>query len=548
VSYRRYDPPQPLLFGYDPVRDLPPDHLARLVEAVVEETVQPTRRDRHCGQPPYDPRLCLKVLVYGYATGVRSSRQLERHCRESLPYLFLTRGDTPSYRTLCTARTQDGELLQAVWEGLFTVAAAVGLERLGKITVDSTKLRANASPEAVVKREEFLALHAELQRIVAEAAQVDAQEAAAQSVGQTELGKVVPHEQMRDILRRVRRERRAAARRPPGGEGAGSGADGGAVSSPSLPLADEAPTAPTAAEPAVAEPAVAEPAVAEPATITARMLAQLQAGLQALEAALADGRKHLCLTDPDARMMGGGRERQVREGHSFEVAVDAGLLVAAQTTQEPADNARLEPLVQQAQQQEPHGVRGVTADSGYYAGDAVARLEQQGIDTCVPDSNTAADLHRGQPIGTTRAAQRGTVPFTYDAGTDVYRCPEGNTLAPTQQRAHGGQQVTVYRAQEPCPACPQAPACLTQPHAQHRTLKVGRYAAELEAARQRFAAAEHQERYRHRGEEVETIFGFLRGTLGYGRWLLRGAAKVACEGQLFALAYQFRKVQRQWAG
>ena len=51
---------------------------------------------------------------------------------------------------------------------------------------------------------------------------------------------------------------------------------------------------------------------------------------------LAEGRKHLCLTDPDARMMGGGRERKVRECHSFEVAVDreAGLLVAAQASQE----------------------------------------------------------------------------------------------------------------------------------------------------------------------------------------------------------------------
>jgi hypothetical protein len=69
---------------------------------------------------------------------------------------------------------------------------------------------------------------------------------------------------------------------------------------------------------------------------------------------LSPGRKQLCLTDPDARMMAGSRERQVREGHSFEVAVDAGLLVAAQTTQESHDNARLKALVALAQQHEPH--------------------------------------------------------------------------------------------------------------------------------------------------------------------------------------------------
>src|SRR4051812_43073030 len=116
MGYRRYGPPLRLLFGYDPVRDLAPDHLARLVEQVVEATVQPPRRPDQPGQPPYDPRLCVKVLIYGSAPGGRFSRQLARHCKESLPFLFLTRGDTPSYHTLCTARTQEGAYLEAVWE------------------------------------------------------------------------------------------------------------------------------------------------------------------------------------------------------------------------------------------------------------------------------------------------------------------------------------------------------------------------------------------------------------------------------------------------
>src|SRR5688572_24071218 len=211
MSYRRYGPPTPLLIGYDPVRDLPPDHLARLVEQVVEQTVAPPRRDPGPGQPPYDPRLCVKVLIYSYCTGVRSSRVMERHCKESLPYLYLTRGDAPSYHTLCSARTEQGPLLEAVWEGLFAVAAAVGLERLGRLVVDSTKLRADASPEAVLVRDEFAAVRAELQRILAEATVVDAQEDTVGSTGRTELGKTVAPDQMRDILRRVRKQRTAAS-------------------------------------------------------------------------------------------------------------------------------------------------------------------------------------------------------------------------------------------------------------------------------------------------------------------------------------------------
>ena len=106
MSYRPYNPPSPRLIGYDPFYDLPRDHLARLVEIVVEESIGPPKGTRGPSQPAFDPRLCVKVLTYGYATGVRSSRQLEKLCDESLPYLFLTRGDTPSYRTLCSVRVE----------------------------------------------------------------------------------------------------------------------------------------------------------------------------------------------------------------------------------------------------------------------------------------------------------------------------------------------------------------------------------------------------------------------------------------------------------
>jgi transposase len=541
MGYRRHAPPEPLLIGYDPFRDLPLDHLARLIEHVVEETVVPPRRDRGPGQPPYDPRLCVKVLVYSYCTGVRSSRVMERHCRENLPLLFLTRGDAPSYHTLCTARTEQGELLEAVWEGLFSVAAAVGIERLGRIAVDSTKLRANASPEAVVPREEYAAVRAELERIQGEVAQVDAQEAAQGGAGRTELGKSVPREHMRDILRRVRRQRQKERRKQEGAprQSPGTGGEGGPGAG-ALPLEGLPEPAPRGEDEPSATPESTQP-------MSSKMLQQVAAGINALHEAEADGRKHLCLTDPDARMMYGERQRGTRECHSFEIATDNGLLVAARASQQPHDNACLGPLVEVARQHEPLGVVAVDADCGYYTGETVATLIREGIDTCIPDSNIAGDLHRGRPIGTTRDRRRGTVAFTYDPQADAYHCPEGNTLARTQHRHQNGQNLTVYRAQEPCDECPLRCDCLTEENAKRRTLKVGDDQALLDAARLRFGEPEHRDRYRHRGEKVETVFGVLRGTLGFTGWVLRGKKKVECEAKLFKAAYQFRKVHRAWA-
>src|SRR5580658_4800524 len=206
MPYRMHTAPIPGFFGYDPVQDLPHDHLARFIEGIVEQSVKPAAKGQGRGQVQFDPRLLTKVLLYGYATGIRSSRQLERLCNESLPFLFLTRGDTPCYRTLCAFRVKQSELIEKVWLDLFEVAGRAGLKRMGQITIDSTKIRADASPEAVAKASEYEAIKAELKRILAESASVDAAEDN-QAPGQTRLERTVSQEQMRDILRRVRKQR-----------------------------------------------------------------------------------------------------------------------------------------------------------------------------------------------------------------------------------------------------------------------------------------------------------------------------------------------------
>jgi transposase len=512
MRYRDHNPPAFLLVGYDPHRDLPADHLARLVEFVVEEAELPRRVGVGPGQPGFDPRLCAKVLVYGYATGVRSSRQLERMCAESLPYLFLTRGDTPSYRTLASFRVQQSALIEQIWIGLFAVAGECGMQRLGRIVIDSSKIRADVSPEAVVQAREYAAVTAQLQRILAEAEAADHKDEA-DPPGTTCTGHPVETQQMRDILRRVRKHLAA----PHPGD---------------LPASEGPPQT-----------------LDQTKGLGPRMLARIKRAIATLQEAEQTAQKHACLTDPDARMMGEGREKRVRACHSFEVVVDKedGLLVVGQTCQSAVDNPRLKPLVEAAQAQEPHGVSSVDADSGYYSGDSVGALLEAGIDPCIPDSNTAGDLHRGQPIGTVRASGHGQVPLVYDAEADCFGCPAGNRLTPAYKRVHCGQEVVVYRAQKPCSECPQAPDCLSQPDAKYRQTYRGEYTEALEAARQRFGDADHQARYHHRGEVVESVFGFLRGTLGYRRFLLRGKERVASEATLFKTAYQLRKVHRRWA-
>lgn len=517
MSYRAYPPPAIRAVGYDPVRDLPANHLAWLVESTVEAALQDWTLPPAEGQPPFDPRLCAKVLIYGYATGVRSSRLLQRNCEENLPFLFLTRGDTPSYRTLCSFRVNHAKVIEEIWLQLFVVAGKLGFKRLGRIVVDSSKFKADASAESVVKEDEYDALRQELRRILKEADQADLKDEQ-QSPGTTTLEREVKPEQMREILRRVRSEITAKKKK----------------SKASLPTdpTDEAGDRPP---------------------LGPKMLERVVAALDTLDAAQQAGLKHACLTDPDARMMGEGRDKLIQECHSFEVVVDkdAQLLVAGQVTQEGNDNARLEPLLEAALPHEPEGIHSVDADSGYYKGEVIGRIEEQGVDTCIPDSVTAQRLKLGtlpDNPSSLQASSDPSVALTYDAERDVFVCAVGKDLVVKQQRQQGGRDVKIYATVATCTGCPLAAACLRKSTSKHRTTSRPVDATNpIDTALGRFTEEEHQERYHDRGMIVETVFGFLRHILGFDHWMVRGTARVAAEGKLFTTAYQFRKVYCAWA-
>jgi transposase len=503
-GYRPHHPPQPMLQGYDPLVCLPPTHLAWLIEEVVEAAIAAPPRGAALvgpGQPEYDPRLLVKVLVYGYATGLRSSRRLSQLCRESLPYLMLTRGDAPCYHTLSEARRTHRQLIELVWVALFTSAEAAGLKRIGHIVVDSMKLPANLSPEMVLKEAEYEPMLAAVREALAEAEAQDIQEETEQEPRPSTPPRAM-RRQLRDIVRGVRR--RLEGR---------------------------------------------EPQTPKP-LLTRRMRRQLEKAESACGRVEAEeaGQEHLCLTDPEARFMYGGRGRQLRPAYSVEVAVDkeAGLTVAHGLSPEGNDNARLVPLVEAAKPQEPNGVSAVDADSGYYRSDLVRTVMEEGVDVCVPDSYTAGALRRGDPLG-----RRG-VPIEYDEAQDCYRCPEGNVLVLWRRREikkHPGEAVVEYQAQRSCRECPRQPECFRrqEPKGDSKLVSRREHGEGLREGQQRFAQEAYRERYRQRGSVVEGVFGYWRGALGYGRWLLRGREKVQCEEGLMALAYQLRRVYSAWA-
>jgi transposase len=173
-NFRRGDRDQPFLLPPD-LRDwLPTDHLAWFVLDVVDQLdlgpfLRGYRADGH-GHPAYHPKTLLGVLLYAYAIGVRSSRQIERRCTEDLAFRVLAGNQTPDHVTIARFRVRHQQALAGFLVASLKLCAAAGLIRLGVIALDGTKVAANAANSASHTHDK---IEAEVVEILRQAAQAD---------------------------------------------------------------------------------------------------------------------------------------------------------------------------------------------------------------------------------------------------------------------------------------------------------------------------------------------------------------------------------------
>jgi transposase len=183
-TFRRYDQDQPMLLAPD-LRDwLPIDHPARWVDDLVEAGLDLTSfYDDYTearGAPPYDPRLMLKLLIFGYSNGVTSSRALERRCHHDVAFMFLTAQAAPDFVAISRFRKRHLQAFTALFTQALSLCAQAGLVSLGRVALDGSKIRASASRhramsyDRMVRAEDELA--AEVAALLADAERTDAAE------------------------------------------------------------------------------------------------------------------------------------------------------------------------------------------------------------------------------------------------------------------------------------------------------------------------------------------------------------------------------------
>jgi transposase len=204
TNYRTYQPEQSYLLPPSPSDWLPENHLAFFISEVVDEMDLSGLYERHeesdpRGNQPFHPAMMLKILIYAYATGTFSSRRIAQKIEEDVAYRVLAAGNFPQHRTICDFRREHLQRFIELFKQVVQIAKNSGLVKLGRVAIDGTKIKANASKHKAMSydrmRQEEKRLENEIAELIKQAERTDRQED--QKYGSDQRGDELPQELQR---------------------------------------------------------------------------------------------------------------------------------------------------------------------------------------------------------------------------------------------------------------------------------------------------------------------------------------------------------------
>jgi transposase len=369
TPFRPYNIDQLLLLPPDMTHWLPQEHLVYFVRDVVGQMdlspIYASYDGSKGGYPGYHPEMMVALLIYAYCVGVPSSRKIEKATYELIPFRVLTADQHPDHDTIAEFRRRHLEALAALFIQVLRLCQKAGLVKLGHVSLDGTKVRANASKHKAMSyarmEKSVMELEAEVKRLLAEAEAID--EVEDDRYGKDRHGDELPEQlrykqgrlakikEAKEALEREARERAEQQRLEQGNKRQQREASGEHRGRP--------PKVPSEKR---------------------------------------DGKAQYNFTDPESRIMKDGASKAFEQCYNCQAAVDghAQVIVATGVSQEANDKQQLKPVVERLKANlEGNKPVRMTTDSGYFSEDNVTYLAQEQIDGYVA---TGRIKHGDQPL------------------------------------------------------------------------------------------------------------------------------------------------------
>ncbi len=526
--HRFYDPNQTLLFPEN-VRDyLGESHEATLiheaVKAVTQSDVAAASKfhvgGRTEGRPAFDPIMMLSLLCYAYATGVRSSRKIARLPVRDIGAYWLTAGERPNFRTVCLFRTQNKEALEDLFTRVLVLAESLGLLKLGVLTLDGTKIRADT--ESAMCNDARLAERIKIYRkkvkdIVKE---VETNDSDDDGLFGTDGDGGELDEDMADKQKRQNRLRAVAS---------ALRAQGYRKKARQLDAATET----------------------------------LDRLTRARKIAKTQGIAKASSTDPDSRFMKGDGGR-ILPSYNAQAIVEEGskIIIGATVIQDANDSYAAKPPLDDAVRiagKDRLAGREILADNGYFAGANFAAFEAASLQFLVrPDGEGNRGFTKEAGEKAEDRIKRSQFKFHERATPQesFYTCPRGRRLrfkgqewldSSTKKTRKGARTKGWKYRSTNCKGCPLAARCLQKDRRPRTILRDPVADPHKDRLREMFQLESVRKRYTIRMYTVEPVFGDIKDRRGMRRFALRGLEKVNIEWRWACLTHNLLTVARRAA-
>ncbi len=399
---------QRLLFAPSLHDWLPEGHLARFLVDVVDALdlsaiyASYAEKDGR-GQAAYLPEVMVRLLLYGYANGVYSSRKIEKRTYEDVAFRYLSGDQHPDHSVIAEFRKRHLEALSGLFTQALLLCAKAGLVKLGHVSIDGSKIKANASKHKAMSygrmSEAEARLKQEIDALLAAAEQTDAEEDT--QYGKNRRGDEIPAE----LARRESRLKKIQEAKA------------------SLEAA--------AREEAERECAETERKLAEREEEERRSGKKKRGKKPELadpEQVKPDQKAQRSFTDPDSRIMpDGGNKGSFIQGYNAQIAVDsmAQVIVAAEVTEQSNDKRQLVPMLQQTEENLGRQPEKASADTGYFSEANVRDASVKEVDLYIATGRDkhggAAETSSGEPPPGVTAQEQMRHKLGTEAGRAVYK-------------------------------------------------------------------------------------------------------------------------------
>jgi transposase len=303
-----------------------------LIDALDLSAITAVYEEEERGYPPYHPVMLTKVLVYGYCVGVFSSRRIQRRLIEDIPFRVLAAGNQPDFRTIADFRKIHLTALRGLFEQVLQMARDLGALRVGRVALDGSKVKANASKHKAMSYDRMgtktRQVREEVRQLLAQADAADAAEDA--TYGADRHGDELPAELQRreSRLKRIREAKRALEARAKE-EAAATGQPGDTVK--------------------------------------------------------PDPKAQYNFTDPESRIMKASNKGWDQCGNAQAVTDEHQIILAADVTEQANDVRQMVPMVDQARANldaagVKEAIKAALGDAGYYSETNATDLKQRGIE------------------------------------------------------------------------------------------------------------------------------------------------------------------------